>query len=172
LEAEGWPKGAAIVSAQILEEEMKRIILATASVLALGLAGAGAGFAAGTGSPHAAGSNTPAATGSSTHAAVNPTQYEIRQAQEQLRKQGLYNGAIDGILGPETQHALDRFQQKNGLSQTATLDQPTMDKLFGNAGVGQGSTLPQNSGQTSAPMANPHPASPGSNLGNGGTTYK
>jgi len=149
---------------------MKRIILATASVLALGLGCAGAGLAADTGAtaPNA-GSTMPAMTGSSAHAVMNPSKDEIRQAQEQLRNQRLYSGEIDGILGPETKQALHQFQQKNGLNQTATLDQPTMDKLFGNTGMGQGSTLPQNSGQTTTPMANPHPASPGSNLGDGGS---
>jgi peptidoglycan hydrolase-like protein with peptidoglycan-binding domain len=157
----------------MLEEEMKRIILATASVLALGLGGAGVGFAGGTSGyfPHA-GSNMPGMTGSSTHTAVNPTQYDVRQAQQQLRNQGLYNGAIDGIIGPETRQALHQFQQQNGLNQTARLDQPTMDKLFGNAGAGQGSTLPQTPGSTSTPMTNPPPASPGSNMGNSGTTAK
>ena len=37
-----------------------------------------------------------------------------------------------GVPGPETQRALLRFQQGNGLERTAKLDQPTADALIGN----------------------------------------
>jgi peptidoglycan hydrolase-like protein with peptidoglycan-binding domain len=92
----------------------------------------------------------------------------IRQAQEQLRDQGLYHGQIDGILGPETKQALQQFQQKNGLQATATLDQPTMNKLLGNAAAGEGSTMPPNLGPTAGPTGNPNPAVPPSSLGDHG----
>ena len=61
----------------------------------------------------------------------------IKQAQQQLKSQGLYNGAIDGQMGPETASALSKFQQKNGLPANSELDQQTMAKLMGN-----GSTSP------------------------------
>src|SRR5262249_44895917 len=67
---------------------------------------------------------------------------EIRQAQQQLQNQGFYHGQIDGIVGPETEQAIGQFQLKNGLSQTATLDQPTMDKLLGNPVGNQSSGAP------------------------------
>lgn len=54
----------------------------------------------------------------------------IQQAQQQLRSQGLYNGAIDGQLGPEMKSALLQFQQRNGLPQTGTLDQQTSARLM------------------------------------------
>ena len=53
----------------------------------------------------------------------------IQQAQQQLRAQGLYNGSIDGQLGPEMRTALKQFQQRNGLPQTGTLDQQTSARL-------------------------------------------
>jgi peptidoglycan hydrolase-like protein with peptidoglycan-binding domain len=53
----------------------------------------------------------------------------IQQAQQQLRSQGLYNGAIDGQLGPEMRTALKQFQQRNGLPQTGALDQQTSARL-------------------------------------------
>jgi hypothetical protein len=53
----------------------------------------------------------------------------IQQAQQRLRSQGLYNGAIDGRLGPEMKTALMQFQQRNGLPQTGTLDQQTSARL-------------------------------------------
>ena len=56
----------------------------------------------------------------------------IQQAQQQLRAQGLYNGAIDGQLGPEMKTALTQFQQRNGLPQTGMLDQQTSALLTQN----------------------------------------
>ena len=52
---------------------------------------------------------------------------------------GLYNGSLDGVVGPETKRALEQFQKNNGLDRTARLDQQTMVALFGNIGISQGS---------------------------------
>ena len=73
---------------------------------------------------------------------MNWSSAEIRQAQQQLQNQGFYHGQIDGIIGPETEQAVGPFQQKNGLSQTATLDQPTMGTLLGDPGSSQRSSAP------------------------------
>ncbi len=54
---------------------------------------------------------------------------QVKEAQRELERQGLYHGKIDGIAGSETQHAVTAFQQREGLPQTATLDQATLDKL-------------------------------------------
>lgn len=154
---------------------MRRLVLTTASVLALAIGGAGVGFAAD--ASHTTTNtapNLPPASGTSQYApnagADMPgvsglpqiNRSEVRQAQEQLRDQGLYHGKIDGALGPETKQALQQFQQKNGLPVTATLDQQTMDKLLGNTGPGQGSSMPQRANQGIGSRAN-QPA--GSNLG-------
>jgi peptidoglycan hydrolase-like protein with peptidoglycan-binding domain len=64
---------------------------------------------------------------------------EIQQAQQQLKSQGLYRGAADGVMGPETQTAVRAFQRQNGLPQTAQLDQQTLDRLNG-SGTGQSTT--------------------------------
>jgi len=53
----------------------------------------------------------------------------VQQAQEQLRSQGLYNGEIDGQLGPRMRSALLQFQQRNGLPRTGTLDEQTSARL-------------------------------------------
>lgn len=150
---------------------MRKLILTTASVLALGIGGAGVGQAADTsGMAPNTGSNMPAMSGTASYSktTMNPSKDEVRQAQQQLQDQGLYHGRIDGIFGRETKQALGQFQKKNGLSQTARLDQPTMDKLLGNTGDGQGSSMPptvyHGAGQTTIPQ----PASPngsGSGLG-------
>jgi peptidoglycan hydrolase-like protein with peptidoglycan-binding domain len=148
-------------SALNLEVNMRKLILATASVLALGIGGAGVSHAAGTGkSAPNGGATVPAPYGVTTNqlGGVNLPSSEIKGAQEKLRDQGLYHGRIDGVLGPETKQALQQFQQKNGLAVTATLDQQTMDKL---SGAAQGSSMPPASTQGTGPTANPQPATPG-----------
>jgi peptidoglycan hydrolase-like protein with peptidoglycan-binding domain len=162
---------------------MRKLILTSVSVMALGLAAAG-GYAqsttpSSTGLPtdkSAPSATTPGAMGNSSaampstaaipdksvmpstaaipdksamqsgprvsHETQAPSRDMIRQAQEQLRSQGLYKGHIDGRLGHGTRQALSRFQSKNGLHRTATLDQSTMDKLVGNSGSVGSSTAP------------------------------
>jgi hypothetical protein len=46
--------------------------------------------------------------------------------------------------------ALLRFQQSTGLDRTARLDQQTADVLIGDAGIGEGSSMPPK-----APAPNP-----------------
>jgi peptidoglycan hydrolase-like protein with peptidoglycan-binding domain len=91
----------------------------------------------------------------------------VRQAQQQLKTQGLYKGEIDGIFGPQTRQALSKYQQRSGLPQTATLDQGTLEHLMnGQAGqgVGVGSSTPPNSNAPAAPAPSP-------NAGNGNQRY-
>jgi peptidoglycan hydrolase-like protein with peptidoglycan-binding domain len=94
---------------------------------------------------------------------------EVREAQQKLRDLGLSNGAIDGVLGQETKQALENFQSGNGLKMTATLDQSTMDRLVGSAGIDQGSSTAPISGQGTGSMGSPQPASPGASLGDHST---
>jgi peptidoglycan hydrolase-like protein with peptidoglycan-binding domain len=63
----------------------------------------------------------------------------VRQVQQHLQQRGLYNGAIDGIYGPETRQAVENFQQQHGLPQTATLDDATLNQLTGGQTEGVGS---------------------------------
>jgi His-Xaa-Ser repeat protein HxsA len=51
------------------------------------------------------------------------------RAQLELKRLGHYNGAIDGIVGPETQSALRRFQQSQNLAQSGVLDNSTLSRL-------------------------------------------
>lgn len=160
---------------------MRKLILASASVVALAIGSSGAALAAdGRGSPNT-GASMPATSGTSQYGtnpgATTPAPYgvttnqqggvnlpssEIRRAQQQLREQGFYHGKIDGTLGPATKQALQQFQQKNGLPVTASLDQQTMDKL---SGAGQGSSMPPSPNQSGS-TANQRLAPPaGSNLG-------
>jgi peptidoglycan hydrolase-like protein with peptidoglycan-binding domain len=77
------------------------------------------------------------------------SQSEIQQAQQQLKSQGLYRGAVDGIMGPETQTAVTAFQRQQGLPQSAQLDQQTLDRLNG-SGNGQSTPGTQNMSPSSA----------------------
>jgi peptidoglycan hydrolase-like protein with peptidoglycan-binding domain len=128
---------------------MRKLILATASVLALGIGGAAVDRAANAGNtvPNA-GWNMPSAPGTSQHlqTAANLSKDDVRQAQLELRNMGLYNGSLDGVVGPETKRGLEQFQKSNGLDRTTTLDGQTMVALFGNIGTSQGSSVPPNTG--------------------------
>jgi hypothetical protein len=53
----------------------------------------------------------------------------IVDVQEQLHRDGYYDGPIDGILGPMTREAIAAFQADNGLSVTSVIDEPTLATL-------------------------------------------
>jgi hypothetical protein len=60
--------------------------------------------------------------------AVPPDQV-IADTQALLQQMGYYTGEVDGLLGPLTRQALSAYQADNGLDQTASIDQPTLDSL-------------------------------------------
>jgi peptidoglycan hydrolase-like protein with peptidoglycan-binding domain len=62
--------------------------------------------------------------------AARVTRATVQEAQQHLKSQGLYDGAIDGRVGPQTRQALRKFQQQNGLAETARFDQPTLQRLL------------------------------------------
>ena len=53
----------------------------------------------------------------------------VMDVQVQLRRDGYYNGPIDGVLGPMTRQAITAFQADHGLAVTSTIDQPTLATL-------------------------------------------
>lgn len=97
--------------------------------------GLGAGAAAGTGVeagqkkgiiPPEPGDQAASAEHAGNRTAANG---DVRRAQLALRDQGLYDGPIDGISGRRTRHAVSEFQRRQGLPQTARLDDATRDAL-------------------------------------------
>lgn len=117
---------------------MRKLILGTASVLALGIGGAALDFSADA-------DDVPNAAPEPSHHllnAANLSKDDIRWAQVELHMIGLYNGSLDGVAGAETKRAILGFQKSNGLERTATLDQQTTDALIGDTGVGLGSSTP------------------------------
>lgn len=102
-------------------------------------------------SPYMANSST-----SSRHSgAMHMTGSDIRQAQEQLKGEGLYHGKIDGRDGPKTRAAIRQFQKKNSLPVTARLDQNTLNELNGgmSQNMGQGSSMPPGNATGMTPPA-------------------
>jgi hypothetical protein len=53
----------------------------------------------------------------------------VAEVQDQLATAGYYHGQIDGVLGPETRHALLRYQSDKGLGPTGNLTPDTMRSL-------------------------------------------
>lgn len=54
----------------------------------------------------------------------------IRRLQLALKLENLYNGPIDGVLGPETRDAIDLYKIKKGAPRGGYLDAATLN-LFG-----------------------------------------
>lgn len=123
---------------------LRKLILGTASVLALGIGGTALDIIANADDV----SNAPGSMSSISEAsqrwvdAAKLSKDDVRWVQVNLRERGLYSGSLDGVVGPETRGALATFQQSNGLTRTGTLDRQTADALIGNADVGYGSSMP------------------------------
>ncbi len=57
------------------------------------------------------------------------TQQGIEVVQQALQQQGAYNGHVDGVWGPDSEAALQRFQQAHGLQVTGQLNEATLATL-------------------------------------------
>jgi hypothetical protein len=58
-----------------------------------------------------------------------PPDQVIANVQSALQQQGYYHGDIDGLIGPETRGAIAAYQRDHGLTETAAIDQPTLQSL-------------------------------------------
>lgn len=122
---------------------IRKLAIGTASILALGIAGAALDYAADAGNAANTSKMPPGfETSRYVEAGANLWKDDIRWAQVELRFRGLYNGSLDGVVGPKTELALGRFQRNKGLDRTATLDAQTLQALTGSADIGQGSSTP------------------------------
>ncbi len=120
---------------------VRKLLLGTASVLALGIGGTALNYAVDAETPVDAATAPAAQTSDSALTDDLFRKDSIRWAQVELRYQGLYHGSLDGILGPETRQALAQFQKGNGLGRTGSLDAQTWQALIPDPGVGQGSSM-------------------------------
>ena len=134
-----------------MRKSAQRFVLGFASMLAFGIGGAAPDYAADAGNP-GKGGNTHAflQTLENSRDTDNIRKDDIRWAQVELRNRGLYEGSLDGILGPDTKRALIIFQSQNGLGQTAALDEQTWEELTSDRGVAQGSSIPPSDGGAGA----------------------
>lgn len=53
----------------------------------------------------------------------------VTSLQSQLAKLGYYRGAVDGVVGDETEAAIARYQEDNDLSVTGTVTAATLQSL-------------------------------------------
>jgi peptidoglycan hydrolase-like protein with peptidoglycan-binding domain len=53
----------------------------------------------------------------------------VREIQQRLRRQGFYSGGADGVWGPGTQQAVERFQRARGLQVTGDLNPMTLNAM-------------------------------------------
>jgi peptidoglycan hydrolase-like protein with peptidoglycan-binding domain len=53
----------------------------------------------------------------------------VRSVQIELVERGYYHGEIDGIAGPKTREAVDRFQRDAGLVVNGAMDQRLLEEL-------------------------------------------
>src|SRR5215218_2803570 len=75
----------------------------------------------------------------------------LMAVQERLRQVGAYPGRADGVWGPDSQAALERFQQSRGLQVTGQLNQATAATL----GVNPVELLAARPGPGTAAMSGP-----------------
>jgi peptidoglycan hydrolase-like protein with peptidoglycan-binding domain len=54
---------------------------------------------------------------------------QIRLAQERLQAEGFNPGPVNGELTPQTEEAIRRYQQKQGIPASGALDQATLRDL-------------------------------------------
>lgn len=60
--------------------------------------------------------------------AANSSELTLK-AQQGLKRAGLYNGPVDGVLGERTRLAIRLYQRKNGLIETGRPDQRLIDHI-------------------------------------------
>jgi hypothetical protein len=114
---------------------IRKLLLGTASVIALGMAGSvvsslldvpdARNTATAASIPGVVETSRDALTGDALR------RDDIRWAQVELRYRGFYQGSLDGIVGPETKRALGQFQKTNGLGPSESLDAQTWETLTG-----------------------------------------
>ena len=127
---------------------MRKLVLTTVSVLALGMAAAGIDHAGqppvtsvtiahGAYIPHGATNQvlimhgTHPRHGLPAKRALNLSYSHIKRVQRQLQARHLYNGPINGQMNLRTRRAIARFQAQHHLPPSGTVDLQTLSALNG-----------------------------------------
>lgn len=74
-------------------------------------------------------SGTNPVTNNNTAVAPSASAVQLMKAQVQLKSEGYYQGAVDGVSGASTQKAITAYQKDRNLGQTGTLDDATLKSL-------------------------------------------
>lgn len=122
-------------------------LLAASSIVMLALAGPALAQSAGS---NGAMGTSPSASHATEAPGAAMSASQVKEAQNALKAQGLYKGQVDGIMGPRTKAAITAFQKKEGLRQSASLDQETYNRLMSMNGSPGGSSTNE-SGSSMAP---------------------
>jgi peptidoglycan hydrolase-like protein with peptidoglycan-binding domain len=98
---------------------------------------------------------------------------QISQVQKALKAKGYDPGTTDGVMGTQTQEALRKFQQANGLPVTGMVDSQTAKALgissSGTASGSSGTTGSSSEGRSSSGSGASSPRDSGS-TGTGGSS--
>jgi peptidoglycan hydrolase-like protein with peptidoglycan-binding domain len=107
----------------------------------------------------------------------------VRAVQTALQQQGLFSGKVDGEWGPMTKRAVLRYQRRNNLPRTGTLDVGTLQSMnitarggaasggmnsgdMNSGGAGSGApAMPDTGAGTANPGASPPATPPSSGSG-------
>lgn len=54
---------------------------------------------------------------------------QVEKVQEQLKSEGLYEGNVDGLIGPKTEEGIRKFQENQNLTASGELNQETIDAM-------------------------------------------
>lgn len=102
---------------------MWRLVVAVIAAASLGALASSATY-------QLAQAQTPTASGQlDMEAMPSLTAEGIRQVQQALTKKGFDPGPIDGVLGPQTEQALRKFQDYYGIKVTGRIDNQTLYAL-------------------------------------------
>jgi hypothetical protein len=120
---------------------MRKLILGTVSVLALGIGGTALDSLADADDavPSTEG-NMPSTPGTSPHwiNTANLSKDDVRWAQVELRNLGLYDDSLDGVIGPETIEPVEREDvERHGIAPAYAGFRTTIDPNVLDGGDGQ-----------------------------------
>ncbi len=130
----------------------KRALITTGLLFAF----AAFGFSQDQNTPQGSASGQPSGTAVTRHetnsvvrpknAPVKVTPSVVKDAQQKLNQAGYDAGSVDGVMGPKTKAALQKYQSDKQLPQTGRLDQKTMGAL-NVGGVNAVSSAPRDLGR-------------------------
>lgn len=66
---------------------------------------------------------------SNIYTEVELTKFEIQTVQRKLKKMGLLNTQVSGVMDATTQQAIRKFQKENNMIATSVLNDETINKI-------------------------------------------